>query len=89
MRLVVEYLDKDSSYYLAFFLRVALSLQFIQKPVRCIDAFYIEAHVFVLIEYFLKFIFPQKSVVDKNAVQLFSDGLMKQYGCNGGIYTAR
>ena len=51
-----------------------------------IHALNIQTHVLIRIQYLLKFIFPKQPVVYKNAMKIFSDGLMNQCRSYRGIH---
>ena len=88
MGFVIKNFNKNTTYDFAFGFWVAHFCQFFQKAFACIDTFHVQTHAFVLFEYIMKFVFAQQSVVDKNTIQILSDGLVQQNGSNRRVHAA-
>src|SRR5262245_37585955 len=72
--LFLEDIDKQASNCLSLCLRISLACKRIIKSLFGIDPLYIQAKFGVSDQHLVEFIFPQHAIVDKNSLQLFSNG---------------
>src|SRR5690606_10386175 len=89
MGFFIENIDKRFSDRLPLGFRIGQPLQGSIKPITCVDALYIEAHVLVGVEHLLKLVLSQQPIVDKYAVQVSPYGLVYERCCDRGIHPTR
>src|SRR5467141_1211871 len=87
--LLIEYGDKFSADPLPLVLRVRDTLEALEKALRSVHTFDLEAHPLAQkLQRLSKFIFPKQPVIDKNVRQPVADGAVHQHGCHGGIHSS-
>src|SRR6266404_1450051 len=87
--LLIEYGDKLSADALPFVLRVRDALKALEKALRSVHTFDLEAHPLAQkLQRLSKFIFPKQPVIDKNVRQTVANGAVHQHGRHGRIHAS-
>lgn len=84
----VEDVDEGLADGLAFLFGVGYAGEDAVEAFFGVDAFHVEAHIFVGFEDVLELVFAEEAVVDEYAVELVADGFVEEDGCDGGVDSA-
>ncbi len=84
----VEHINESLADGFAFLLGVGNSCKDRIETVFGINAFYIEAHIAIGLQHTFELVFAKQAVVDKDAMQLMTDGTVEQHRSYSGVNTA-
>ena len=79
MCIFVESLHKQTSDNFSLALRVGHTCERIQKLLRSVSTYHVEAHILIRLHHILELILPKKTVVHENASEIMADRLVQQH----------